>query len=823
MKRVRRINESESIEAEVVGQGALFDYAALGVEDSVIVQQRTSEIKSLAKRVASDIVEIGGKLADVRGRLKNGKFKDWLDAEFPHWGQRSAYNFMKVWEEYGSADFAIDGIAPSALYLLAAPSTPKAARVMAKQLVEAGQEVSHATAQEIVKQAKAQRPKQEELIEDEESEGIEAEEPAPVEVEAAEESRELPPGWKWAAGGCRKPNAYRAEDPARNLRTLSCPTAEEVIWAAHEIEAGYQRGARADVSLPNSLAGGPDPVEPVSKPTTESAQKRTIAETLSAPIERPEGWRDMRIEISITLLPGGEGETRQILHKVRAGDVDVSCGETEQATGEDEILRSLSAPQLRCLKAAVSAWVKVNTDGDEKRERLRERALAIWRGERAPLDDEEDDMRSRPGFPPVFDVKREEKELAQDDDDKSESQVQEVPQADIDMMAEYYAAQEIDKEAPVKICYIDGQPHVITSCGDGDGSHWGSVNAWPILPLAEVGEENARTIKQANDEYYAMLEDDEADYKPLNYKGVKINCGSRKKPAWWVIVGPETVFKVDYSADYPDDEIEAPVDELVINESPRANPQVNEFGVYVEGEQRINVPLPKKAGKTEVVIRLVHDQADGMWRSSYSARAGAAGVSSPVADYDPGYESREIAVRAAGEKARAFLLGQVDRGGLSDSQRRQVEAAIPALDDWMAVNAVDHCAAYPGDEIKTPIDYSDDDWREQAIKKLIERVKERPGTPGYVLMGEGFTKGTLAEAESRGLIENIDGHRWYVWTTSDVTAAISSSGPLTRAELRGLGCQLHVITQAEMEGLIQQSGDKFLLKPKRARKGRAAR
>src|SRR5262245_36450083 len=168
------MNESQTIGAEVVGQRSLFDYAALGVEDSVIIQQRTSEIKSLAKRVASDIVEIGGKLVEVRDRLKNGKFKEWLDAEFPNWSQRIAYNFIAVWEQYSSADFAIDGIAPSARCLLAAPSTPTSARQMAKQLVQAGHGVSHSTAKELVRQAKERRPKQMEMIEGlEEAENLE--------------------------------------------------------------------------------------------------------------------------------------------------------------------------------------------------------------------------------------------------------------------------------------------------------------------------------------------------------------------------------------------------------------------------------------------------------------------------------------------------------------------------------------------------------------------------------------------------------------------------------------------------------------------------
>ena len=99
-------------------------------------------------------MEIGAKLADVRSRLENGTFKHWLDAEFPEWSQRTAYHFIKVWEQYGSAEFSIDKIAPSGLYLLAAPSTPDAARETVKRLAQGGQSVSYSTVKKIVGQAK---------------------------------------------------------------------------------------------------------------------------------------------------------------------------------------------------------------------------------------------------------------------------------------------------------------------------------------------------------------------------------------------------------------------------------------------------------------------------------------------------------------------------------------------------------------------------------------------------------------------------------------------------------------------------------------------
>ena len=49
-------------------------YAALDTETRIIVQQRTSEIKALMKRAATDIIEIGQKLIeDASGKYFVGQ------------------------------------------------------------------------------------------------------------------------------------------------------------------------------------------------------------------------------------------------------------------------------------------------------------------------------------------------------------------------------------------------------------------------------------------------------------------------------------------------------------------------------------------------------------------------------------------------------------------------------------------------------------------------------------------------------------------------------------------------------------------------------
>src|SRR5262245_59212880 len=97
--------------------------------------------------------------------------------------------------------------------------------------------------------------------------------------------------------------------------------------------------------------------------------------------------------------------------------------------------------------------------------------------------------------------------------------------------------------------------------------------------------------------------------------------------------------------------------------------QTNEHGVYVKNVKEIKVPFPKAAGKTEVVINLVQDLDDEMWRSSYSVKAGTGGVSSSPSIRSGPYQSREEAIKGAAELVRIWLLKEAERGNLSEASR----------------------------------------------------------------------------------------------------------------------------------------------------------
>ncbi|MEM8777532.1 MAG: DUF3102 domain-containing protein [Cyanobacteria bacterium P01_G01_bin.49] len=136
---------------------ASFDYEALEGEQGQTIQQLTGEIRDCLRRSAQDIWEIGLKLADVRTRLKYGQFDTWLQIEFG-WSRRTAYNFISVYETFGErANLAQVDIATSALYLLAAPSTPQKVRDEFLQKAQAGQTITHKQLSQVIQQEKSRK------------------------------------------------------------------------------------------------------------------------------------------------------------------------------------------------------------------------------------------------------------------------------------------------------------------------------------------------------------------------------------------------------------------------------------------------------------------------------------------------------------------------------------------------------------------------------------------------------------------------------------------------------------------------------------------
>jgi hypothetical protein len=141
---------AKELKGEVIPAEKRFDYAPLEASVAAQVQQSAERIRQSVKRTIEDIIEVGTELLSVKETLPHGKLGAWLKAEFG-WTERTAQNFMSVAERFGKSEMISDlRIAPTAAYLLAAPSAPDEAREAAMKLAEEGTPVTAKIAKEIL-------------------------------------------------------------------------------------------------------------------------------------------------------------------------------------------------------------------------------------------------------------------------------------------------------------------------------------------------------------------------------------------------------------------------------------------------------------------------------------------------------------------------------------------------------------------------------------------------------------------------------------------------------------------------------------------------
>ena len=142
-----------------------FNYDLLEVKVAEQVRSSADRIRERVKKTVEDIIDVGNELLAVKETLPHGQFGPWLKAEFG-WSERSAQNFMSVAERFGEIR-KVCGIADpaSAAYLLAAPTVPDEARQIAVEKAEAGEEITIATAKEILAETrKKRRPRRQKAV-----------------------------------------------------------------------------------------------------------------------------------------------------------------------------------------------------------------------------------------------------------------------------------------------------------------------------------------------------------------------------------------------------------------------------------------------------------------------------------------------------------------------------------------------------------------------------------------------------------------------------------------------------------------------------------
>jgi hypothetical protein len=197
------------------------------------VQAATDGIHALTRTTAESIYRIGEYLVRVKKVLRNHgeKFMVWLKEEFT-WTDRTARRMMEVATNLRKPieNGQIVHYAPSALYALAAESTPEEVRQEAEKLAASGKKVTNAGVQEM-------REKHEAVLEA--FDGLTPDQQEEIDAKAtalAEEEEDGEPADRWhdsatayldsldelfGERGLKKPDAKKAAACFRSLRKLA--------------------------------------------------------------------------------------------------------------------------------------------------------------------------------------------------------------------------------------------------------------------------------------------------------------------------------------------------------------------------------------------------------------------------------------------------------------------------------------------------------------------------------------------------------------------------------------------------------------------------
>lgn len=127
----------------------LFNYDKLEIETRNRVKEKAEIIRKLIRRTAQDIIEIGQELREIKQELGHGRFRCWLKAEF-NWSISTANKIMQVSRQFEHINMSELNFSPSALYLLAAPSTPESIRHEALTLAKQGIYINYSQAKQLV-------------------------------------------------------------------------------------------------------------------------------------------------------------------------------------------------------------------------------------------------------------------------------------------------------------------------------------------------------------------------------------------------------------------------------------------------------------------------------------------------------------------------------------------------------------------------------------------------------------------------------------------------------------------------------------------------
>jgi hypothetical protein len=125
-----------------------FDYAALYRPVEVSARSDAALVKGLMRRTAEDLIDIGTALIRQKDSLPHGMFLPWIEAEFVM-SENTALRMMNVARAFGGKSASVADLTPTALYELAAPSTPLEVTIEVQRRIDDGELVTAADIREL--------------------------------------------------------------------------------------------------------------------------------------------------------------------------------------------------------------------------------------------------------------------------------------------------------------------------------------------------------------------------------------------------------------------------------------------------------------------------------------------------------------------------------------------------------------------------------------------------------------------------------------------------------------------------------------------------
>jgi len=118
-----------------------------------ILAEHAAEIRRLGKRALADVIAIGARLTECKRICGHSNWLPWLDREFG-WEETTAQRFMRVHKLAQSKFGKLPDLPVSAIYMLAAPSTPEPAKTEIIERAKAGEALRATEVRRVVERHK---------------------------------------------------------------------------------------------------------------------------------------------------------------------------------------------------------------------------------------------------------------------------------------------------------------------------------------------------------------------------------------------------------------------------------------------------------------------------------------------------------------------------------------------------------------------------------------------------------------------------------------------------------------------------------------------